>query len=202
MAQAGKEVRRDRCIIWENQVHMAQLAVYATHATNGVAEIHSQILKDDVFSAWYEVYPKRFQNKTNGITQRRWLGLCNPELTQLLTEEIGPGFLTDLYRLEALRPRVSDDLCDRFHGLKQLKKAQLSAEILHSEGVLIDPEMLFDVQVKRLHEYKRQLMNALSILAIYRQLKAEELPDFTPRPSSSGPRRPRLRPGQGHHSPD
>ncbi len=180
MAQAGKEVRRDRCIIWENQVHMAQLAVYATHATNGVAEIHSQILKDDVFSAWYEVYPKRFQNKTNGITQRRWLGLCNPELTQLLTDEIGPGFLTDLYRLEALRPRVSDELCDRFHALKQLKKAQLSAEILHSEGVLIDPEMLFDVQVKRLHEYKRQLMNALSILAIYRQLKAGELPDFTP----------------------
>ena len=100
MAQAGKEVRRDRCIIWENQVHMAQLAVYATHATNGVAEIHSQILKDDVFHAWYEIYPKRFQNKTNGITQRRWLGLCNPELTQLLTDEIGPGFLTDLYRLE------------------------------------------------------------------------------------------------------
>ena len=107
MAQAGKEVRRDRCIIWENQVHMAQLAVYATHATNGVAEIHSQILKDDVFSDWYEVYPERFQNKTNGITQRRWLGLCNPELTAAAHRgDRRTGFLTDLYRLEALRPRV------------------------------------------------------------------------------------------------
>lgn len=180
MKALGAEVRRDRCVIWENQVHMAQMAVYATHATNGVAEIHSQILKDDVFHAWYELYPERFQNKTNGITQRRWLGLCNPELSAMLTEKIGDGFLTDLYQLEKLRPMIDDELCDRFHEIKQMKKAELSAEILHSEGVAIDPEMLFDVQVKRLHEYKRQLMNALSILAIYDQLKAGKLPDFTP----------------------
>ena len=180
MTALGAEVRRDRCVIWENQVHMAQMAVYATHATNGVAEIHSQILKDDVFHAWYELYPERFQNKTNGITQRRWLGLCNPELSAMLTEKIGDGFLTDLYQLEKLRPMIDDELCDRFHEIKQMKKAELSAEILHSEGVAIDPEMMFDVQVKRLHEYKRQLMNALSILAIYDQLKAGKLPDFTP----------------------
>jgi len=180
MQARGAEIRPDRCILWQRQVHMAQLAVYASHATNGVAEIHSQILKDDVFHAWWELYPERFQNKTNGITQRRWLGLCNPELTQLLTDEIGEGFLTDLYRLEALRPRINDALCDRFHQVKQLKKAQLAAEILHSEGVALDPDMLFDVQVKRLHEYKRQLMNALSILAIYDLLKAGKLPDFTP----------------------
>ena len=180
MKALGAEVRRDRCVIWENQVHMAQMAVYATHATNGVAEIHSQILKDDVFHAWYELYPERFQNKTNGITQRRWLGLCNPELSAMLTEKIGDGFLTDLYQLEKLRPMINDELCDRFHEIKQMKKAELSAEILHSEGVAIDPEMMFDVQVKRLHEYKRQLMNALSILAIYDQLKAGKLPDFTP----------------------
>ena len=180
MKALGAEVRRDRCVIWENQVHMAQMAVYATHAINGVAEIHSQILKDDVFHAWYELYPERFQNKTNGITQRRWLGLCNPELSAMLTEKIGDGFLTDLYQLEKLRPMIDDELCDRFHEIKQMKKAELSAEILHSEGVAIDPEMLFDVQVKRLHEYKRQLMNALSILAIYDQLKAGKLPDFTP----------------------
>ncbi len=180
MKALGAEVRRDRCVIWENQVHMAQMAVYATHATNGVAEIHSQILKDDVFHAWYELYPERFQNKTNGITQRRWLGLCNPELSAMLTEKIGDGFLTDLYQLEKLRPMIDDELCDRFHEIKQMKKAELSAEILHSEGVAIDPEMMFDVQVKRLHEYKRQLMNALSILAIYDQLKAGKLPDFTP----------------------
>ena len=152
MKALGADVRRDRCVIWENQVHMAQMAVYATHATNGVAEIHSQILKDDVFHAWYELYP----------------------------EQIGDGFLTDLYQLEKLRPMIDDELCDRFHEIKQMKKAELSAEILHSEGVAIDPEMMFDVQVKRLHEYKRQLMNALSILAIYDQLKAGKLPDFTP----------------------
>ena len=103
-------MRRDRCIIWENQVHMAQLAVYATHATNGVAEIHSQILKDDVFSAWYEVYPKRFQNKTNGITQRRWLALCNPELSDLLTRLLGnESWKTDLSQLKKLEKYVEDE---------------------------------------------------------------------------------------------
>ena len=187
MAEKHAEVSATRCIVWPNpwnpktqQVHMAQLALYASNTINGVAAIHTQILKDDVFADWFALYPERFQNKTNGITQRRWLGLCNPELTALISDKIGDGFLTDLYQLENLKPYINDDLCREFIQVKHQKKCQLAAEIAHMEGVLLDPEMLFDVQVKRLHEYKRQLMNALSILGIYFQLKEGKLPDFTP----------------------
>ncbi len=187
MKQAGREVTADCCILWPNrwnpkvtQVHMAQLAVYATFATNGVAAIHSQILKDDVFSKWFAIYPERFQNKTNGITQRRWLGLCNPELSALIASRIGDGFLTDLYALDQLKPMIDGDMIAQFRAVKRMKKEQLCAEIKAKEGVTLNPDMLFDVQVKRLHEYKRQLMNALSILAIYFQLKDGTLKDFTP----------------------
>ena len=188
MAAADQEVKATRCILWPNpwnakvtQVHMAQLAVYATHATNGVAAIHTEILKDDVFADWYALYPQRFQNKTNGITQRRWLGLCNPELTELLARHLGGrAFLTNLSELEKLKPMIDDTLCRDFMVVKEEKKRQLAAEILKKEGVALDPSMMFDVQVKRLHEYKRQLMNALSILAIYQQLKDGTLKDFTP----------------------
>ena len=159
---------------------MAQLAVYATVATNGVAAIHTEILKDDVFADWYALYPERFQNKTNGITQRRWLGLCNPELTALIEKHIGGGFLTDLDKLEALKPQISDDLCREFIAVKKEKKAQLAAEIEKREGVKLDPNMIFDIQVKRLHEYKRQLMNTMSILHLYFCLKDGTLTDFTP----------------------
>ncbi len=188
MKANNHEVKATRCILWPNpwntkvtQVHMAQLAVYATHATNGVAAIHSEILKKDVFADWYALYPERFQNKTNGITQRRWLGLCNPELTALLKERLGnEDFLTDLDELAKLKPMIDDDLCSAFMQVKQEKKRQLAEEIQRKEGVTLDPGMIFDVQVKRLHEYKRQLMNALSILAIYYQLKDGTLKDFTP----------------------
>ena len=187
MTRQHAEVSATRCIIWPNpwnpkikQVHMAQLALYASHTINGVAAIHTQILKDDVFADWFTLYPERFQNKTNGITQRRWLGLCNPELTALISGKIGDGFLTDLYQLEQLKPHINDDLCRDFMEAKRQKKLQLAAEIAHMEGVLLDPDMIFQVQVKRLHEYKRQLMNALSILGIYFQLKEGKLPDFTP----------------------
>ena len=180
MTAAGQEITERRCVIWGDQVHMAQLAVYATHATNGVAAIHSEILKDDLFADWYKLYPERFQNKTNGITQRRWLGLCNPELTGLISSRIGDGFLTDLYKLENLKPYIDDQLCRDFMAVKRMKKEQLAAYIADVEGVTLSPDMIFDVQVKRLHEYKRQFMNALSILAIYFQLKDGTLKDFTP----------------------
>ena len=180
MKAANLEVTERRCVIWGDQVHMAQLAVYATHATNGVAAIHTQILKDDVFSDWYALYPERFQNKTNGITQRRWLGLCNPELTGLIASRIGDGFLTDLFQLENLKPFIDDTLCRDFMAVKRQKKEQLAAIIADATGVSLSPDMIFDVQVKRLHEYKRQLLNALSILAIYFQLKDGTLKDFTP----------------------
>ena len=139
-------------IIRDGKVHMASLAVYASSYTNGVAAIHSQILKDDVFKEWYELYPERFNNKTNGITQRRWLGLCNPELSALLAEKLGgDSFLTDLFELERLRPLIDDDLARAFIEVKRAKKRQLAAIIREREGVEIPEHFVFDVQVKRLH---------------------------------------------------
>ncbi len=180
MKKLGKEITDRFCIVKDGRVHMAELAVYATHATNGVAALHSEILKNDLFSEWYALYPERFQNKTNGITQRRWLGLCNPELSGLITDQIGSGFETDLDRLRLLVPKINTSLCKRFMKIKKEKKKQLCAEIQKREGVSLSPEMVFDVQVKRLHEYKRQFMNALSILAIYDQLKKGRLKDLPP----------------------
>ena len=178
--ERGLPVLPDRCVMEDGRVHMAQLAVYATHATNGVAALHSEILKKDVFADWYALWPERFQNKTNGITQRRWLGLCNPELCRLITDQIGPGFETDLDLLKKLVPKINASLCNKFRTVKKAKKKQLAAEISRREGVTLDPDMVFDVQVKRLHEYKRQFMNALSILAIYDQLKRGQLRDLPP----------------------
>ena len=178
MAGKGLPVLPGRCVIEGKRVHMAQLAVYATHATNGVAALHTEILKNDVFADWYRVYPERFQNKTNGITQRRWLGLCNPELCALIEKRIGRGFMTELDELKGLQ--IDGAMIREFRQVKRLKKEQLCREIQRREGVTLNPDMLFDVQVKRLHEYKRQFMNALSILAIYYGLKDGSLRDFTP----------------------
>ena len=180
MTEKGLEIRRDRCLIMDNMIHMAQLAVYATHATNGVAELHTRLLKDDLFSEWYAVWPERFQNKTNGITQRRWLGLCNPQLCSLISPLIGDGYMTHLDQLKKLEPMINPELCRKFIEVKSEKKKELCEAILKAEGISIDPSWVFDVQVKRLHEYKRQLMNALSILAIHDQLRAGKLPDFRP----------------------
>ena len=163
----------------DKRVHMANLAVYGSSYTNGVAAIHSQILKDDVFREWYALYPERFNNKTNGITQRRWLGLCNPELTALLKDALGSdGFLTDLYALDGLKPLIDDALAEKFIEVKAEKKRQLAELILEREGIELPEHFVFDVQVKRLHEYKRQLLNALSILDIYYGLKDGTLTDF------------------------
>ena len=162
------------------QIHMARLAVFASTYVNGVAQIHSDILRHDLFKDWYSVTPDKFQNKTNGITQRRWLGLCNRELSEFITERIGGGFITDLSEISKLKQHMSDADIAAFNAVKQQKKAQLSAVIREKEGVHIPPEFVFDVQVKRMHEYKRQLLNALSIMAIYFELKAGNLPDFTP----------------------
>ncbi len=167
-------------IIKDNTAHMANLSVYVGSYVNGVAEIHSQILKDDLFHDWYQVFPERFQNKTNGVTPRRWMGLCNPELTQLLKYRIGGDFLKDLDRLADLKPMIDDDMVRQFNALKREKKEQLCKVIAEKEDVQLNPDFIFDVQVKRLHEYKRQLMNALSIVDIYFRLKNGELPDFHP----------------------
>ena len=168
-------------IIDGDVIHMARMAVYGTSHTNGVAQLHTNILKEDVLRDWYELYPERFQNKTNGITPRRWLGLCDPELSALITEKIGKGWETDLDRLSELKKFVDDpSVIERFNKIKHEKKEQLCKYLKEHEGVEVSPDWCFDVQVKRLHEYKRQLLNAFSIMDLYYQIKDHKLPDLQP----------------------
>ena len=168
-------------IIQNGMVHMAHLAVYASSYTNGVAAIHTQILKDTVLADWYKVWPERFLNETNGITQRRWLALCNQELSGLLTKLAGSdGWMTDLKQLKTLETKGSPDVLEQFCSIKQTKKQQLADFIAAKEGVTIDPNSIFDIQIKRLHEYKRQLLNAFSILYLYEGIKDGSIQNFTP----------------------
>ena len=167
-------------IVRDNVAHMAFLSVYVGSYVNGVAEIHSQILKDDLFKDWYQVYPERFQNKTNGITPRRWLGLCNPELTELIHQHVDGDFLKNLDLIDGMKTQITDETVAQFNAIKRKKKEQLCSVIAKHEGVMLNPDFLFDVQVKRLHLYKRQLMNILSIVDIYFRLKEGRLPDFQP----------------------
>jgi starch phosphorylase len=180
----SKGVSEDRIgrmrIVSDGLVHMARLAAYASTYINGVAEIHSELLKTSVLSDWYAVYPERFLNMTNGITQRRWLGLCNPELTEMLVDRIGGGFMTDLSEISRFRPFINDETVRRFREVKLRMKQKLSRLIADREGVQIPAGFVFDVQVKRMHEYKRQLMNALSIMHIYYEIKEGRLTDMPP----------------------
>ena len=168
-------------IIDGNVVHMARLATYAGTYVNGVAQLHTEILKRDLLKEWYEVYPERFLNKTNGITQRRWLGLCNPELSELITKKVGSDeWLTDLSKLSVLNKCLDARTINKFNDIKATKKKQLAEYIKKMDGYDINPDTIFDVQVKRLHEYKRQLLNAFSIMAIYFRIKEGKLPNWTP----------------------
>lgn len=168
-------------IVDGDRIHMARMAIFASSHTNGVAQLHTDILKNDVLKDWYEIFPDRFQNKTNGITPRRWLGLCNPELSSLITEKIGDGWQTDLDRLSELKKFVDDgNTIHRFMDIKREKKVQLCKYIKEHEGVDLNPDWVFDIQVKRLHEYKRQLLNAFSIVDLYFQIKEHKLPDLQP----------------------
>ena len=172
----------DMAIIKDSTVHMANLAVFGSTYVNGVAEIHTEILKKRVLADWYGVYPEKFQNKTNGITQRRWLLLCDPELSELITGLLGgDGWITDLDRLSELKKYAgNDDIMRRFLDIKEKKRTQLSEYIRAHDGIETDPNTVFDIQIKRLHEYKRQLLNAFSILALYYMIKDGELENFTP----------------------
>ena len=167
-------------IISDGKVHMARLAMYVSSYVNGVAWIHTEILKNDVLKEWYWVYPERFQNKTNGITQRRWLGLCNPELASFITERIGSGWLKDMSKMEKLEEYINEESIKEFNKIKYQKKKQLAAYIKKMDGVDVNPKFIFDIQVKRLHEYKRQLLNAFSIMWLYFRIKSGQIPDFQP----------------------
>lgn len=168
-------------IIDKNMIHMARLAIFASHSTNGVAQIHTEILKNDALHEWYEIYPERFNNKTNGITQRRWLALANMELSGFITDKIGNAWLTDLDKLKDLEKYKDDKaVMKQFDDIKKIKKHQLAEYIKKQEGIIINPDFIFDIQVKRLHEYKRQLLNAFSILDIYFGLKDGRIKEFNP----------------------
>lgn len=176
----GEEARRFP-IIDGDTLHMARLAVYATHSTNGVARLHTEILKTSVLAHWYRLFPERFSNKTNGVTQRRWLALANPGLSSLITDTIGDGWITDLEQLSRLEPYARDGaFMERFREIKRENKRRLADYIVQKEGLSLRADFLLDVQVKRLHEYKRQLLNALSILDTYYRLKEGALADFMP----------------------
>ena len=165
-------------IISDGQVHMARMATYIGKYVNGVAEIHSEILKKDTLKEWYDIYPDKFQNKTNGITQRRWLACCNPELTELLTRLVGDdSFLKDLDKLKNIERYADDDsVIKEYIEIKKKKKRQLIEYIEKHEGIRLEEHFIFDIQIKRLHEYKRQLLNTLYILDLYYRLK--ENPDM------------------------
>uniref|UniRef100_UPI000B4D1008 glycogen phosphorylase, muscle form-like n=1 Tax=Lonchura striata TaxID=40157 RepID=UPI000B4D1008 len=150
------------------RVNMAHLCIVGAHAVNGVAEIHSQILKDSVYEDFYELEPHKFQNKTNGITPRRWLVMCNPGLAEVIAQRIGEDFVSDLDQLRRLRDFVDDESFIRdVATVKQENKAKFAAYLEKVSGVRVNPASLFDVQVKRIHEYKRQLLNCLHVITLY-----------------------------------
>jgi starch phosphorylase len=167
----------------DNQmVRMANLAVIGSHSVNGVAALHTQLLKSDLFPEFDELYPGKFNNKTNGITPRRWLLSCNPRLAELISSRIGRGWERNLDELHALEPLAKDPEFQRqFMEVKHANKVELAGIIKEECGVTVDPSALFDVQIKRLHEYKRQHLNLLHILALYRRILQEPDYDITPR---------------------
>ena len=169
-------------ILQGERVHMAHLACrYCAHI-NGVAALHTDILKDDVLKEWHKLYPHKIRNITNGITPRRWLKLCNPALAALVTDLLGgEEWVTDLTRLRQLAPLAEDPaVLDRFIAVKQENKHRLAAYLARHEGVVVCSHWMLDVQIKRLHEYKRQLLNILCILELYFEIREGSLTDYTP----------------------
>ena len=166
-------------IVRDNVIHMANLAIYVASHVNGVAEIHTNILKTQTFKNWYERFPEKFVNITNGITPRRWLLLNNPALARLADKKIGAGWHTELSELKKLTPYL-DEMLPEFKRIRRENKEKLAAYIRAHEGVDLSADFIFDVQVKRLHEYKRQMLNALSVLYFYFGIKDGYVTDFPP----------------------
>jgi starch phosphorylase len=171
LSPGNTELRKRLSLIEEGKikkVRMASLAVIGSHSVNGVAELHSSLLQTRIFKDFYEVYPERFNNKTNGVTQRRWLLKCNPELSGLITETIGDGWVTDLYKLRELESHADDLVFQKKWAQAKLSRKIRLAEYINREcGIAVDPHSMFDVQVKRIHEYKRQLLNILHVIHFY-----------------------------------
>ena len=169
-------------IVYDGQVKMAHLAIVASFSVNGVARLHTEILKNEQLHDFYELWPEKFNNKTNGITQRRFLLHGNPLLAQWVTDKIGDDWITNLPHIGNLAVYADDEKCQReFMNIKYQNKVRLAAYIKEHNGVEVDPRSIFDVQVKRLHEYKRQLLNILHIMYLYNELKMKPEMEFYPR---------------------
>jgi starch phosphorylase len=165
-----------------HRVRMGHLAFYGAHKVNGVSALHTELMKRTVFHDLHRAFPDRITNKTNGITARRWLRQCNPALADLVTEAIGPGWLVDLEQLEGLAPLADDaGFRERFARAKRSNKERLCALIAERTGLTVDPTAMFDVQIKRIHEYTRQLLNILETIATYHAIRADPDRDWAPR---------------------
>ncbi|HEX5795275.1 MAG TPA: glycogen/starch/alpha-glucan phosphorylase, partial [Geminicoccaceae bacterium] len=165
-----------------HRVRMGHLAFYGAHKVNGVSALHTELMKQTVFRDLHRAFPDRITNKTNGITARRWLRQCNPGLSALITEAVGPAWLADLEQLRALTPLVEDGAFrERFARIKRVNKERLAAVIAAQSGIVVDPDALFDVHIKRIHEYKRQLLNILQTVAAYQAILAHPERDWPAR---------------------
>ena len=166
-------------IIHDGKVYMGWLAIHSCFSVNGVAELHTKLLKEQEFKDWNTIYPQKFNNKTNGVTQRRWLLCSNPELASFITERIGHGWETDLTKLKALEKFADDDeSLNKLTEIKKHNKQKLADYLKHAQNEFLDPESIFDTQVKRLHEYKRQLLNVFHIMYLYNRIVED--PSFNP----------------------
>ena len=166
----------------ERYVRMAHLASLGSHAINGVAELHTELLKKNVLHDFYELTPEKFSNKTNGVTPRRWMVLSNPRLSQLLTARLGPGWIHDLEKLRRLEPMIDDpELAQEWHAIKRHNKERLAAYAHDQLAITVDPDSMFDVLVKRMHEYKRQHLQVLHILTLYKRIQHNPDVDMQPR---------------------
>src|SRR5690606_39410809 len=166
----------------EAMLRMAHLAIVGSFSVNGVAQLHTDLLTSGLFRQFHDLWPEKFNNKTNGVTPRRWLGFCNPGLATLISKTIGDGWLTDLERLQDLQPYADDvSFRDEWAQVKKDNKQRLGELVQHSCDVSFDTGMLFDVQVKRIHEYKRQLLNVLHVIHLYNRSLAGDTGSITPR---------------------
>ena len=178
----NEEKVRKMAILWDGQVRMANMAIIAGFSVNGVAKLHTEILKNEQLKDFYEMMPEKFNNKTNGITQRRFLAHGNPLLADWVTDKIGDGWITDLSQIAKLKPYVEDEKARKeFMDIKYQNKVRLAKYIKEHNGIDVDPRSIFDVQVKRLHEYKRQLLNILHVMYLYNQIKEHPEMSFYPR---------------------
>ncbi|WP_026835546.1 glycogen/starch/alpha-glucan phosphorylase [Eubacterium xylanophilum] len=176
------EKQQKMAIIYDGQVKMAHLAIAAGFSVNGVARLHTEILKNQELKDFYEMMPEKFNNKTNGITQRRFLLHGNPLLANWITEKIGDEWITDLKKIKKIKPLIEDEKAQKeFMNIKYENKLRLVNYIREHNGIVVDPNSIFDVQVKRLHEYKRQLLNILHVMYLYNKLKADPSIDMVPR---------------------